>query len=156
MIRVSGESKSRLVKAAGAESCGQRRNQKLHAAVARSTFWSQNAKKLRVSDHFLKFRCRKIARRCGEKKHVSRSRTSTASALEGTSSWTFSAFYPGEAGVEKILVPGRYPASFSGTPRSHLVSCKHRGPVFNSFRHLRVLGSLSGWSGILQLLRFQE
>ena len=35
MIRVSGESKSRLVKAAGAESCGQRRNQKLHAAVAR-------------------------------------------------------------------------------------------------------------------------
>ena len=38
MIRVSGESKSRLVKAAGAESCGQRRNQKLHAAVARSTF----------------------------------------------------------------------------------------------------------------------
>ena len=35
MIRVSGESKSRLVKAAGAESCGQRRNQKLHAAVAK-------------------------------------------------------------------------------------------------------------------------
>ena len=56
MIRVSGESKSRLVKAAGAESCGQRRNQKLHAVVARSTFSSQNAKKLTVSDHFLKFR----------------------------------------------------------------------------------------------------
>ena len=35
MIRVSGESKSRIVKAAGAESCGQRRNQKLHAAVAK-------------------------------------------------------------------------------------------------------------------------
>ena len=34
----SGGSKSRLAKAAGAESCGQRRNQKLHAAVARSTF----------------------------------------------------------------------------------------------------------------------
>ena len=68
MIRVSGESKSRLVKAAGAESCGQRTNQKLHAVVARSTFSSQNAKKLTVSDHFLKFRCRKIARRCGEKR----------------------------------------------------------------------------------------
>ena len=67
MIRVSGESKSRLVKAAGAEVCRQRRNQKLHAAVARSTFGSENAKKLRVSDHFLKFRCRKMARRCGEK-----------------------------------------------------------------------------------------
>ena len=38
MIRVSGESKSRLIKAAGAESCGQRRHQKLHAPVARSTF----------------------------------------------------------------------------------------------------------------------
>ena len=57
MIRVSGESKSRLVKAAGAESCGQRRNQKLHAAVARSAFSSENAKKLTFSDHFLKLRC---------------------------------------------------------------------------------------------------
>ena len=45
MIRVSGESKSRLVKAAGAESCGQRRNQKLHAAVATSTFPSENVQK---------------------------------------------------------------------------------------------------------------
>ena len=41
--------------------------EKLHAAVARSIFWSQNAKKFRVSEHFLKFRCRKIARRCGSK-----------------------------------------------------------------------------------------
>ena len=57
MIRVSGESKSRFVKAAGAESCGQRRNQKLHAAVARSTFSSENAKKLRGLEHFLKLRC---------------------------------------------------------------------------------------------------
>ena len=57
MIRVSGESKSRLAKAAGAESCGQRRNQKLHAAVARSRFRSENAKKLRGSEHFLKLRC---------------------------------------------------------------------------------------------------
>ena len=38
IIRVSGKSKGRLVKAAGAELCGQRRNQKLHAAVARSAF----------------------------------------------------------------------------------------------------------------------
>ena len=99
MIRVSGESKSRLVKAAGAESCGQRRNQnctplwreahfevkmqknsgvwstfwscdveKLHAAVARSAFWSQNAQDTACSDHFLKLRCGKIACRCGEKR----------------------------------------------------------------------------------------
>ena len=62
MIRVSGESKSRLVEAAGAESWGQRRNQKLHVAVARST------KKLKDLEHFWKFRCRKIARPCGEKR----------------------------------------------------------------------------------------
>ena len=46
MIRVPAESESRLVKAAGAESCGQRRNQKLHAAVARSAFPSENVEKL--------------------------------------------------------------------------------------------------------------
>ena len=67
MICVSGQSKSRLGKAAGAESCGQRRNEKLHAAVARSTFWSENVQNTSASDHFLKFRCWKIARRCGEK-----------------------------------------------------------------------------------------
>ena len=43
--------------------------EKLHAAVARS----QNVKKLTVSEHFLKFRCRKIARRCGEK-HICKSK----------------------------------------------------------------------------------
>ena len=73
MIRVSGQSKSRPVKAAGAESGGQRLNQKLHAAVAKSTFWSESAKKLTVSEHFLKFWCRKIARRCGEK-HIQKSK----------------------------------------------------------------------------------
>ena len=52
MLRASGELKSRLVKAAGAESCGQRRNRKLHGAVARSAFSSENAKKLRVSERF--------------------------------------------------------------------------------------------------------
>ena len=38
MIRVSGQSKGRPVKAAGAEVAAQRRNQKLHAAVAKNTF----------------------------------------------------------------------------------------------------------------------
>ena len=67
MIRVSGQSKSRPVKAAGAEVGAQRRNQKLHAAVARSTFGSENVQNTAFSNHFLKFWCRKIARRCGEK-----------------------------------------------------------------------------------------
>ena len=38
----SGGSKSRLTKAAGAEPCGQMRDEKLHTVVARSTFPSQN------------------------------------------------------------------------------------------------------------------
>ena len=59
MIRVSGESKSRLVKAAGAEACGQRRNEKLHAAVVRSAFVSENVQNTAAPDHFSKFRCRK-------------------------------------------------------------------------------------------------
>ena len=60
MIRGSGGSKSRLAKAAGAEVAVQQQHEKLHAAVARSTF-PQNVKKLMVLDHFLKFRCRKNA-----------------------------------------------------------------------------------------------
>ena len=42
MICGPGGSKSRLAKAAGAEPAGQRRDEKLHAVVARSTFPSQN------------------------------------------------------------------------------------------------------------------
>ena len=42
MIYGSGWSKSGLAKAAGADPLGQMRNEKLHAAVARSTFPSQN------------------------------------------------------------------------------------------------------------------
>ena len=66
-FRVSGQSKSRPVKAAGAESCGPRRKQKLHAAVAKSTFGSENVQNMTCSEHFCKFRCPKNARRCGEK-----------------------------------------------------------------------------------------
>ena len=44
MICGSGGSKSRLAKAAGAEPCGQMRDEKLHAVVARSIFASEKAK----------------------------------------------------------------------------------------------------------------
>ena len=47
--------------------------EKLHATVAKSTFWSQNAQNTSWSEHFLKFRCRKIAHRCGEK-HIMKSK----------------------------------------------------------------------------------
>ena len=52
MIRGSGQSKSRPVKAAGAEVGAERINQKLHAAVAKSTFGSEHAQNKRCLDHF--------------------------------------------------------------------------------------------------------
>ena len=52
MICGSEGSKSRLAKAAGAEPCGQMRDEKLHAVVARSTFPSQNVQNTPGSDHF--------------------------------------------------------------------------------------------------------
>ena len=66
-------SKSNLGKAAGAEVAVERRHEKLHAAVARSTFSSQNVQNTPGSDHFLKLRCGKIARRCCEK-HICKSK----------------------------------------------------------------------------------
>ena len=45
----------------------------MRAAVARSTFPSQNVQNTPWSDHFWKLRCRKSARRCGTK-HISKSK----------------------------------------------------------------------------------
>ena len=47
--------------------------EKVHAVVARSTFWSQNAQNTPGSEHFWKLRCRKNARGCGAK-HISKSK----------------------------------------------------------------------------------
>ena len=47
--------------------------EKMHAVVARSTFWSQNIQNTPASDHFWKLRCRKSARRCGAK-HILKSK----------------------------------------------------------------------------------
>ena len=69
----SGGLKSRLAKAAGAETSGEMRDEKLHAVVARSTFPSQNVQNTPGSDHFWKLRWRKSARRCGAK-HISKSK----------------------------------------------------------------------------------
>ena len=73
MICVSGGSKSRLAKVAGAEPAGQMRDEKLHAVMARSTFASEKVKKTSRSGHFWKLRCRKSVRRCGAK-HISKSK----------------------------------------------------------------------------------
>ena len=62
-----GGSKSRLAKAAGAETSGQMRHEKLHPVVARSTFCSQKWQNTSCSDHFWKLRCRKRAQCCGAK-----------------------------------------------------------------------------------------
>ena len=54
-------SKSRLAKAAGAEPAGQRRAEKLHAIVARSTFASEYVENTLGLDHFWTSKCRKSA-----------------------------------------------------------------------------------------------
>ena len=102
---MSAGSKSRLAKAAGAEVAAQSRQEKWHAAVARSTvqvkmyktprlrstfgssdvqtwhaavarstFATQNVQNTPAPDHFWKFRCGKIARRCGAK-HIVKSKS---------------------------------------------------------------------------------
>ena len=68
MICGSGESKSRLAKATGAEPSCQMRDEQLHAIVARSTSASQNVQNTPGSGHFWKLRCRKSARLCGAKR----------------------------------------------------------------------------------------
>ena len=73
LIWGSGGSKSNLAKAAGVETAGQVRDEKLHAVVVRSTCPSQNVQNTRGSEHSLTFRCRKNARRCGAK-HMSKSK----------------------------------------------------------------------------------
>ena len=75
MICGSGGSKSRLAKAAGAEPCGQMRDEELHAVVARSTCRSQNVQSTPMSDHFWGLRCGKSARRCGAKRSWNSKRT---------------------------------------------------------------------------------
>ena len=57
MIWGSGGSKSRLAKAAGAETSGEMRDEKLHAVVARSRFRSEKVQNASGSDHFWKLRC---------------------------------------------------------------------------------------------------
>ena len=53
----SGGLKSRLAKAAGAETSGEMRDEKLHAVVARSPFQSETVQNTSASDHFWKLRC---------------------------------------------------------------------------------------------------
>ena len=60
-------SKSRLAKAAGAEVAVQQRNEKWHAAVARSTFSSENAQNTTITEQFLKCSSGKMVRHCGAK-----------------------------------------------------------------------------------------
>ena len=54
--------------------------EKVHAVVARNTFPSQKCKKTTVSDHFLKLRCRKSARRCGARQ-ISKSKSTKHTIL---------------------------------------------------------------------------
>ena len=53
----SGGLKSRLAKAAGAETSGEMRDEKLHAVVTRSRFRSEKVQSTSASDRFWKLRC---------------------------------------------------------------------------------------------------
>ena len=73
---MSAGSKSRLAKAAGAEVAAQSRQEKWHAAVARSTIQdisSKNVQNTSATERFLTLGCIKSARRCGAK-HISKSK----------------------------------------------------------------------------------
>ena len=48
--------------------------------MAKSTFGSENVQNTAVSEHFLKFRCQKMVRRCGEK-HIWKSKCSKTVVL---------------------------------------------------------------------------
>ena len=60
MICGCGGSKSRLAKAAGAEPCGQMRDENLHAVVARSIFPTQNVQNTPFWDHFWRVELSKV------------------------------------------------------------------------------------------------
>ena len=78
MVRAAGCSKSRVAKAAGAEVAVQQRNEKWHAAVARSTFSSQNAK----TEGFGAILQVQIWKNCSGAKHISSQNVQNASASE--------------------------------------------------------------------------
>ena len=61
-------SKSNLGSTAGAEVAVERRNEKWQAAGGEKHIFNQNAPLATCSDHFLKLRCGKIARRCSERR----------------------------------------------------------------------------------------
>ena len=68
-------------KVVGAETCGQRRNEKLHAAVAQSPLSSQKVQNTPCSAHFWKFGCRKMAGCCGAK-HICKSTCTKQTSFE--------------------------------------------------------------------------
>ena len=103
MICGSGGSKGRLAKAAGGEPCGQMRDEKLHAVVARSTFRSQNVQNTPTSEHFWKLRCRKIASRCGAK-HISKSKFKIHHVQSTFGSWDVEKLH---AGVARSTFPSQ-------------------------------------------------
>ena len=74
-VAPEGRKVSNLAKATGAEPCGQMRDEKVRAVVARSTFPSRKGKSTSRSKHFWKLRCRKSVRHCGAK-HISKSKVS--------------------------------------------------------------------------------
>ena len=66
----AGGAKSRLAKAAGAELARQKKHEKLHAVVARSTFASESVENTPFVEHFWKLRYGKGARPLCHEAHL--------------------------------------------------------------------------------------
>ena len=75
MIYGSGESKSRLTKAAGVEPCGHMRDEHFHGIIVRSTQQSKNVQSTLASEQFSELRCRTSAPRGGAQ-HILKSKAS--------------------------------------------------------------------------------
>ena len=100
MIRGSGEWKSRLAKAAGAEPFGEMREEKLHAVVARTAFRHDNPQYTSTKEHFWKLRCGKSARGCGAK-HISKSKCQRPEHWSTFGSWAVQKDHKVHAVVER-------------------------------------------------------
>ena len=105
MICGSGGSKSRLAKAAGAEPAGQMRDEKVHAVVARSTFFQVKMYKAhhsRTTFGGSDVEFRKSARRCGAK-HISKSKCTKHTILGPLLEAEMSSFEKVHAVVARII-----------------------------------------------------
>ena len=160
MLCGSGGSKSRLAKAAGAEPAGQRRDEKLHAVVARSTFPSQNVQSTPRSGHFWKLRCWKSARRCGAK-HISKSKCtkhlSLGPLLEVEMSQKFTPLWREAHWHESVSSALNFPFLKEVSENSSfLMSCTSKNEEVSQNCFVSDVVKFKKWRRLAELFRFRR